>query len=46
MYNKAFMAHNILSTASQDMGLHRSLEASYLTDCEAVWNLFDIETDV
>jgi hypothetical protein len=46
MYNTAFIAHNILRTASQDMGLHRCIEISYLTDCEAVWNLFYIEADV
>jgi hypothetical protein len=41
----AFIAHNILRTASQDTGLHRCM-ISYLTDCEAVWNLFYLETDV
>jgi hypothetical protein len=46
MYNGATIAHNILRTASQDMGLHRCVKIFYLTDCEAVWNLFYIETDV
>ncbi len=46
MYNAAFTAHNILRTASQDTGLHRCMKIYYLTDCEAVWNLCYIETDV
>jgi hypothetical protein len=48
MYNTAFIAHNILRTASQEMGLHRCIEMSYLTlfYFEAVWNLFYIKTDV
>jgi hypothetical protein len=37
---------NVLRIASQDMGLHHYIEISYLTDCEAVWNLAYIETDV
>jgi hypothetical protein len=44
MYNTAFIAHNILRTASQDIGLHRCMDISYLTDCEAGWIL--IEADV
>jgi hypothetical protein len=36
MYNGGFIAHNILRIASQNMGLHRSKEISYLTDCEIV----------
>jgi hypothetical protein len=46
MYNGGFIAHNILRIASQDMDLHRCIEISYLTDCEAAGNLFSIETDV
>jgi hypothetical protein len=46
MLNGGFIAHNVLRIASQDMGLHRCIEISYLTDCEAVWSLFYIETDV
>jgi hypothetical protein len=33
----------ILRTASQDPGLHGCMKISYLTDCEAVWNLFYIK---
>jgi hypothetical protein len=46
MYNGGFIAHNVLRIASQDMDLHRCIEISYLPDCEAVWNLFYIATDV
>ncbi len=43
MYNTAFLAHNILRTASQDTDLHRCVKISYLTDCEAVWHLVYIK---
>jgi hypothetical protein len=46
LYNGGFIAHNILITASQDMDTHRCIEISYITDCEAVWHLFYIETNV
>jgi hypothetical protein len=46
MYNGGFIAHNILLTAFQDMGTQRCIEISYITDCEAAWNLFYMETDV
>jgi hypothetical protein len=45
MYNTAFIAHNILRIASQDTGLHCFMKISYLTDCEAVWNLFYIQAN-
>jgi hypothetical protein len=44
MCNWGFIAHNVLRIASQDMGLHHCKEISYLTDCEAVWNLFELKT--
>jgi hypothetical protein len=46
MYNGGFIAHNILRIASQNMGLHGCIDISYLTDCEAVWYFFYIETNV
>jgi hypothetical protein len=46
MYNTPFIVHNILHIASQDTCLHGCMNFSYLTDCEAGWNLFYIETDV
>jgi hypothetical protein len=36
------MVHNKLSISSRDMDLHGCIGISYLTDSEAVWNIFHI----